>query len=91
MYKYLTVSNVAKFVRSIPKGTFNYKKFCRDNQQMKTITSYDRAFEFAAQLPYLKLITYPVGLTMYITGLYAFIGYVYVSDLVIDLRNKKDA
>ena len=91
MFKNLTVNDVVKYVREIPNGTFSYNKFRKENPQLKTISRLDVGFEYIAQLPYLRIVTGPIALVTYMTGFIAFVGYVYVSDLVFDLRNKKDA
>lgn len=80
--KSFTIKNIKATAKQIPKGTFNYFKYKRENTNMKTITSYDHVFEYCAQLPYLKLVTYPIGISIYTVGIVGLVGYVYCIDYI---------
>lgn len=78
--------NIKTTLKQIPKGTFSYKKYKDENRNIKTITSYDHIFEYSAQLPYVKVVTYPVAMGIYTGALFAFVGVVYLIDAI---NNKK--
>lgn len=78
--------NIKTTLKQIPKGTFSYKKYKAENRNMKTITSYDHIFEYSAQLPYVKVVTYPVAIGIYTGALFAFAGGVY---LITAINNRK--
>ena len=78
--------NIKTTLKQIPKGTFSYKKYKAENRNMKTITSYDHIFEYSAQLPYVKVVTYPVAMGIDTTAVFALAGGVYLST---SINNKK--
>ncbi len=78
----MAFKNIKTTLKQIPKGTFSYKKYKAENRNMKTITSYDHIFEYSAQLPYVKVVTYPVAMGIYTGAIFAVVGYVYIIDSI---------
>lgn len=78
--------NIKTTLKQIPMGTFSYKKYKYKNRNMKTITSYDHIFEYSAQLPYVKVVTYPIAMGIYTSTLVAWFGYIY---LISSINSKK--
>lgn len=95
VFKTLTnKEKILSLLKEIPRGTFNYKKF-RKEFRGKTISSLDIPFEFAWQLPFLKVVTYPVGSALYMFIAFCFMLYVYTTDIVTSkyqqMKSKKEA
>lgn len=85
---------ILSLLKAIPSGTFNYKKY-RKQYRGKTISPIDIPFEFVSQLPFLKLITYPISGLIYFAIIISYLIYVYTADTIKcklqQLRRKKEA
>ena len=64
---------ITKVVKEIPKGTFNYRKYARS--ELKPINTYFTSIDYAAQLPYLKVVTNPLATVVFIPSFITWIGY----------------
>ena len=54
-------------LKSIPKGTFNYKKYKDNYRDPKFNSPTDIKLSYMSQLPYFKVVTYPIVTAIILT------------------------
>ena len=59
--------NKLDILKSIPKGTFNYKKYKDNYRDPKFNSPTDIKLSYMSQLPYFKIITYPIVTAIILT------------------------
>ena len=59
--------NKLDILKSIPKGTFNYKKYKDNYRDPKFNSPTDIKLSYMSQLPYFKVVTYPIVTAIILT------------------------
>ena len=79
--------NKLDILKSIPKGTFNYKKY-KDNYRDPIFNSpNDIKLSYVSQLPYFKVITYPIVTSIILSEWLPIFIIVLIENLKIKITN----
>lgn len=66
-------SLLKEYIEYIPRGTFNFKKYRKS--EMKPINLVFTTIDYVAQLPYIRAVTGPVAMVVFIPVFLVWLGY----------------
>lgn len=66
-------SEVREYIENIPKGTFNFRQYRRREQ--KPINLVFTTIDYVAQLPYLRAVTGPAAMVIFIPVFLGWLAY----------------
>lgn len=78
--------NLIDVIKSIPKGTFNYSRYKKE-YRCKFNREIDIMMEYAAQLPYFKIITFPIAAALMLLELLPIILVILFEHFVDKLKS----
>ena len=82
-------TNIKAISKILHQGTFSYKKFKTETKLCGQVLKYEYQYEYVAQLPYFKIITYPVIGGIIFSEFILIFLYVYIEHLLDRLQFKK--
>lgn len=80
--------NKLDILKSIPKGTFNYKKYKDNYRDPKFNSPNEIKLSYVSQLPYFKVVTYPIVTAIILTEWLPIIILVLIENLKDKMRVK---
>lgn len=71
-------SDLREYVETIPEGTFNYREYARCER--KAINTTFTVIDYTAQLPYLRAVTGPAMLVVFVPTFVGWVAYRYLTE-----------